>query len=148
MCAYLLIIVLHCSCILLWFFFFKQKTAYEMRISDWSSDVCSSDLVARPEPHEAIALADRVGADMHPVGKRLLGLGRILDAPAIEGEAHAVISAFDAGAAQDTHRQWCEAVRTTVLEQRWHALLAPDDDRSEAHTAELQALMRISYAVF
>src|SRR3546814_1896004 len=28
----------------LWFFFFKQKTAYEMRISDWSSDVCSSDL--------------------------------------------------------------------------------------------------------
>src|SRR3546814_7864613 len=37
--------------VLLWlvlccyFFFFKQKTAYEMRISDWSSDVCSSDLV-------------------------------------------------------------------------------------------------------
>src|SRR3546814_2047459 len=29
-------------------FFFKQKTAYEMRISDWSSDVCSSDLMARP----------------------------------------------------------------------------------------------------
>src|SRR3546814_6121072 len=29
---------------LLCFFFFKQKTAYEMRISDWSSDVCSSDL--------------------------------------------------------------------------------------------------------
>src|SRR3546814_9267453 len=27
-----------------WFFFFKQKTAYELRISDWSSDVCSSDL--------------------------------------------------------------------------------------------------------
>src|SRR3546814_5045516 len=31
----------HCFCV---FFFFKQKTAYEMRISDWSSDVCSSDL--------------------------------------------------------------------------------------------------------
>src|SRR3546814_6958140 len=29
------------------FFFFKQKTAYEMRISDWSSDVCSSDLAKR-----------------------------------------------------------------------------------------------------
>src|SRR3546814_13863519 len=29
------------------FFFFKQKTAYEMRISDWSSDVCSSDLLER-----------------------------------------------------------------------------------------------------
>src|SRR3546814_12570210 len=32
-----------CVCMIL-FFFFKQKTAYEMRISDWSSDVCSSDL--------------------------------------------------------------------------------------------------------
>src|SRR3546814_7943796 len=31
----------------LFFFFFKQKTAYEMRISDWSSDVCSSDLMYR-----------------------------------------------------------------------------------------------------
>src|SRR3546814_6113072 len=31
-------------CLFLVFFFFKQKTAYEMRISDWSSDVCSSDL--------------------------------------------------------------------------------------------------------
>src|SRR3546814_10045290 len=31
------------------FFFFKQKTAYEMRISDWSSDVCSSDLPMRPD---------------------------------------------------------------------------------------------------
>src|SRR3546814_2762603 len=31
------------------FFFFKQKTAYEMRISDWSSDVCSSDLQAAAE---------------------------------------------------------------------------------------------------
>src|SRR3546814_6622812 len=30
------------------FFFFKQKTAYEMRISDWSSDVCSSDLMLSP----------------------------------------------------------------------------------------------------
>src|SRR3546814_8416124 len=30
--------------IMMLFFFFKQKTAYEMRISDWSSDVCSSDL--------------------------------------------------------------------------------------------------------
>src|SRR3546814_1770186 len=31
---------------MLYFLFFKQKTAYEMRISDWSSDVCSSDLAA------------------------------------------------------------------------------------------------------
>src|SRR3546814_3247648 len=35
-------------------FFFKQKTAYEMRISDWSSDVCSSDLCTGPVvPHRA-----------------------------------------------------------------------------------------------
>src|SRR3546814_9404493 len=34
------------------FFFFKQKTAYEMRISDWSSDVFSSDLTAHPELFE------------------------------------------------------------------------------------------------
>src|SRR3546814_8354315 len=33
--------------LVLFFFFFKQKTAYEMRISDWSSDVCSSDLISR-----------------------------------------------------------------------------------------------------
>src|SRR3546814_7396074 len=36
------------------FFFFKQKTAYEMRISDWSSDVCSSDLVGLGR-HEHVA---------------------------------------------------------------------------------------------
>src|SRR3546814_1391963 len=34
-----------CILIIVFFFFFKQKTAYEMRISDWSSDVCSSDLM-------------------------------------------------------------------------------------------------------
>src|SRR3546814_4061833 len=42
------------------YFFFKPKTAYEMRISDWSSDVCSSDLlgqaVARHRPHDHAAL--------------------------------------------------------------------------------------------
>src|SRR3546814_2492472 len=39
------------------FFFFKQKPAYEMRISDWSSDVCSSDLPAATEPAPADAAA-------------------------------------------------------------------------------------------
>src|SRR3546814_1400734 len=38
------IVVYFCLVLVLVFFFFKQKTAYEMRISDWSSDVCSSDL--------------------------------------------------------------------------------------------------------
>src|SRR3546814_4175523 len=38
-----------CDCVfMLFLFFFKQKTAYEMRISDWSSDVCSSDLPGCP----------------------------------------------------------------------------------------------------
>src|SRR3546814_17941825 len=38
------------SNVVLFFFFFKQKTAYEMRISDWSSDVCSSDLAGLHGP--------------------------------------------------------------------------------------------------
>src|SRR3546814_1356172 len=42
-CVIVLVLVC-CSCVFLFVFFFKQKTAYEMRISDWSSDVCSSDL--------------------------------------------------------------------------------------------------------
>src|SRR3546814_14219955 len=40
-------------------FFFKQKTAYEMRISDWSSDVCSSDLELRPAVPRADGQARR-----------------------------------------------------------------------------------------
>src|SRR3546814_4898933 len=39
----------------LYFFFFKQKTAYEMRISDWSSDVCSSDLLLSDRNQASIA---------------------------------------------------------------------------------------------
>src|SRR3546814_5581376 len=39
-------------------FFFKQKTAYEMRISDWSSDVCSSDL--RPGEHQGSGLREEL----------------------------------------------------------------------------------------
>src|SRR3546814_9850069 len=38
------VVYFFCTVLFLVFFFFKQKTAYEMRISDWSSDVCSSDL--------------------------------------------------------------------------------------------------------
>src|SRR3546814_3488937 len=41
-------------CGLMFFFFFKQKTAYEMRISDWSSDVCSSDLELADRSVEAL----------------------------------------------------------------------------------------------
>src|SRR3546814_4864887 len=40
-------LICHVYLVFCFFFFFKQKTAYEMRISDWSSDVCSSDLSRR-----------------------------------------------------------------------------------------------------
>src|SRR3546814_7375326 len=45
-CSYCFLVCFLCF----FFFFFKQKTAYEMRISDWSSDVCSSDLEDRRLP--------------------------------------------------------------------------------------------------
>src|SRR3546814_20246940 len=50
------------------FFFFKQKTAYEMRISDWSSDVCSSDLSAPPAgiPRPANSRPSPVARSMPP----------------------------------------------------------------------------------
>src|SRR3546814_13425820 len=50
-------------------FFFKQKTAYERRISDWSSDVCSSDLYLAGgiEEHDA---------DTRPIGARIAGMRR------------------------------------------------------------------------
>src|SRR3546814_19230579 len=53
------------------FFFFKQKTAYEMRISDWSSDVCSSDLLVVVE-----GFIERVDTDRVPplVRKRVAAL--------------------------------------------------------------------------
>src|SRR3546814_10906175 len=49
----------------IWFFFFKQKTAYEMRISDWSSDVCSSDL-----PREALGDAWQTILEVRAVYQR------------------------------------------------------------------------------
>src|SRR3546814_882537 len=48
--------------VVVFFFFFKQKTAYEMRISDWSSDVCSSDLSFFPKP--AYRPVEQVGTDL------------------------------------------------------------------------------------
>src|SRR3546814_1536632 len=55
-----------CGSIHFLFFFFKQKTAYEMRISDWSSDVCSSDLL---QPDIAAAAIDQ-GACLTQLGER------------------------------------------------------------------------------
>src|SRR3546814_10014452 len=72
-----------CLCVVL-FFLFKQKTAYEMRISDWSSDVCSSDLCRRASssassgapstktssaPKERIAASFAAGAEGTKIGR-------------------------------------------------------------------------------
>src|SRR3546814_3597808 len=70
-----------CVC---WFFFFKKKTAYEMRISDWSSDVCSSDLprvVARPAPRLART----------PMRMREVGSDSIWPAPALARFDHGAV---------------------------------------------------------
>src|SRR3546814_6486063 len=48
------------------FFFFKQKTAYEMRISDWSSDVCSSDLRWYEYTGIMLGEAHKLGSLIHP----------------------------------------------------------------------------------
>src|SRR3546814_3720708 len=55
------------------FFFFKQKTAYEMRISDWSSDVCSSDLEARLHPERFESHAVEGGDGSVEDGKAVQG---------------------------------------------------------------------------
>src|SRR3546814_1955602 len=64
--------------IFLFFFFFKQKTAYEMRISDWSSDVCSSDLIPYLVPIENARANDgfppHVTDPFENVRKQLLAL--------------------------------------------------------------------------
>src|SRR3546814_3767806 len=54
----------------LYFFFFTQKTAYEMRISDWSSDVCSSDLRA-----DCLRINGTPAGRIGPTRRRALGLG-------------------------------------------------------------------------
>src|SRR3546814_1446706 len=86
-------LVLLCVCMwLFFFFFFKQKTAYEMRISDWSSDVCSSDLTKTKrytvsEDNVAEVVSMMTGIPVQRVGQsdsqKLLGMadsmkGRII----------------------------------------------------------------------
>src|SRR3546814_9251631 len=68
----------------LFLFFFKQKTAYEMRISDWSSDVCSSDLDV------LLRLADRIillqAADVAAQGEAELHQGIALEVGVVAGQ--------------------------------------------------------------
>src|SRR3546814_6979600 len=74
----LLIIVCNLLCFVSFVFFFKQKTAYEMRISDWSSDVCSSDLFqhlrlaetgGEDQVCQQIALGGRRRTQPHEIGR-------------------------------------------------------------------------------
>src|SRR3546814_2684071 len=57
------------------FFFFKQKTSYEMRISDWSSDVCSSDLRTLSQAQRLVAIAfDGIGLPLGRIADKMMRL--------------------------------------------------------------------------
>src|SRR3546814_2360323 len=74
---------LYCLFFYVFVFFFKQKTAYEMRISDWSSDVCSSDLLRLP-PRPRGGVAEIAGAEecVERLGDaRQIGVHSLGDAP-------------------------------------------------------------------
>src|SRR3546814_3850294 len=117
----------------MFFFFFKQKTAYEMRISDWSSDVCSSDLHvddADSAPCDAIQTHPGSPDDCPCPGRRLCrGPGPYCLRPSCiprNGDGR----------------------RPLRLRTRQFRPAGGHVPRSEEHTSELQSLMRISYAVF
>src|SRR3546814_5883592 len=116
-------------------FFFKQKTAYEMRISDWSSDVCSSDL------RSAVALIESRLARIERLNPRLNAFSEIL-AERARREAEAV----DAMVAAGRDPGPLAGVPFGVKDN--YDVAGRITTRSEEHTSELQSLMRISYAVF
>src|SRR3546814_9277888 len=72
----------------LWcFFFFKQKTAYEMRISDWSSDVCSSDLVGHDARRADVeALSHALGLAQDTIDHLVTDLAHEVNGPTSMGE--------------------------------------------------------------
>src|SRR3546814_18163304 len=80
------------------FFFFKQKTAYEMRISDWSSDVCSSDLrrreFLRPSADHGAAIAGAGAARLRRTADRAAQGGRLYQ-PLCRRAEHAAVSVRD-----------------------------------------------------
>src|SRR3546814_5626670 len=110
------------------FVFFKQKTAYEMRISDWSSDVCSSDLIE-----------ERKSSPIQPRA-RTAAAGWAIP-PRLRSYPHIRLSR----ASEAWRQMWSRHCCCWLLSS--HSGRSPAD-RSEEHTSELQSLMRISYAVF
>src|SRR3546814_1553453 len=125
-------------------FFFKQMTAYELRISDWSSDVCSSGLA---EPGE-IALAVRrpaaPGRGRHQRDEQQRCHQQALDGD----EQQAVGMERPRVAVDQLEAQAGLGVVHVPGHQRRPRRRAERDRRSEEHPSELQSLMRISYAVF
>src|SRR3546814_5569046 len=120
---------------MLCFCFCKQKTAYEMRISDWSSDVCSSDLFAGIEVQheEQKASLDTLGGELE---QRKQAVTELQDQQRTAQNELAEVRKQ----AQEKRG------RLSSLETLQHAALG--QERSEEHTSELPSLMRISYAVF
>src|SRR3546814_3922699 len=122
------------------FFFFKQKTAYEMRISDWSSDVCSSDLMVSirlwVEPDRIVSALLRRLMAVEDVQTALAEKRGPKTAPGLlVGVADRLVARM--APTVDSLGEAIDAVEDESL-----------DPRSEEHTSELQSLMRISYAVF
>src|SRR3546814_3098449 len=107
--------------------------AYEMRISDWSSDVCSSDLRHQLHHPARAGVADRGAVELAFLPRDRVDEGPV--AFVARGDAHR-------REARDLDR--VEAVRLRAAADH-HAQVGA---RSEEHTSELQSLMRISYAVF
>src|SRR3546814_2725016 len=122
-------------CIFILFFFFKQKTAYEMRISDWSSDVCSSDLLHWAERLQAAGQLGELERLMLQAtyGEYLSQLTGGIALSQVEVLRPGDLGMSDAEVA---------ALATPAVRR-----LTGNGNRSEEHTAELQSLMRISYDV-
>src|SRR3546814_2146342 len=132
--------------IVLWccFFFFKQKTAYEMRISDWSSDVCSSDLEVA-EAEDGRAVGDN--GDEIALGRIVIGGGRIGgDGADGDGDAGGVSEAQITLRRHRLRRDDLDLARTPFGMERKRFSFRKFDvaafahsRRSEEHTSELQS---------
>src|SRR3546814_10366636 len=142
--------------VLCFVFFFKQKTAYEMRISDWSSDVCSSDLEGRRLAAEFERHRDQIvgrGAHDVPPDAGRAGEDQMVEGKPREGDAdvgaageHRHLALVEIIGHQPRHHRGGVFGELAGLDHR--AIARGEDARSEEHTSELQSLMRISYAVF
>src|SRR3546814_7445013 len=124
------------------FFVFKQKTAYEMRISDWSSDVCSSDL---QDDDILLVLDETLGLFDHHFGDLDVARRGLVEGRGDDFAVHAALHVGDfLGPFVDQQDDQIDL--GMVVGDRLGDIL--QQHRSEEHTSELQSLMRISYAVF